>query len=404
MPHAIEQQLYVNDGPLDPAGIARLQPSDPTLPLEELRKRFNENGYLYLKGILPRTDVLKAREAYFKFLAPSGVLKDGTEPVAGIFDSAKDISRFPGIGVGRVDGDADPEKESRDFVSLALDAHGQPWYAEALCKHPVLLDFASRFTGWGPSTRLLERTLLRNNIPGAQAIGVHYDQIFLRYGEPTSITAWVPMGDIGIDGGGLIYLENGEILFLGLFILLLRRKPLPLTDKYPYTSGHHLGKEIEDQFTSKAKASGLSDEEAKSAFNKNMLESGVLTDGPAEFGRIHNRRWLVSDYEAGDVVLHTSYMVRTAHVDMDIRNHAPLWVEGLISADLLTSQSRFTHRRSTMTQTVSSGWQPICDLLTLLGRGTRCVSQPFRSKNFSLVLTRLPKQRWSHQFKVGDGL
>lgn len=38
-----------------------------------------------------------------------------------------------------------------------------------------------------------------------------------------------------------------------------------------------------------------------------MLESGVLTDGPAEFGRTHHRRWLVSDYEAGDVVLHSPY-------------------------------------------------------------------------------------------------
>jgi len=41
-----------------------------------------------------------------------------------------------------------------------------------------------------------------------------------------------------------------------------------------------------------------------------MTASGVLTDGAAEFGRIHNRRWLVSDYEAGDVVLHNPYMVK----------------------------------------------------------------------------------------------
>lgn len=73
--------------------------------------------------------------------------------------------------------------------------------------------------------------------------------------------------------------------------------------------GHILGREFEDNFTAKAKASGLSDEEAKSAFNKNMLESGVLTEGPAEFGRFHKSRWLVSDYHAGDVVLHTPYAV-----------------------------------------------------------------------------------------------
>ena len=55
----------------------------------------------------------------------------------------------------------------------------------------------------------LQRTLLRNNTPGNKAIGVHYDQIFLRHGEPTSVTAWVPIGDVGIQGGGLIYMEKG---------------------------------------------------------------------------------------------------------------------------------------------------------------------------------------------------
>jgi hypothetical protein len=54
----------------------------------------------------------------------------------------------------------------------------------------------------------------RNNIPGTKPIGVHYDQIFLRYGEPTSVTAWVPIGDVKVNGGGLIYLEDGIIIGL----------------------------------------------------------------------------------------------------------------------------------------------------------------------------------------------
>lgn len=75
-------------------------------------------------------------------------------------------------------------------------------------------------------------------------------------------------------------------------------------------SGHNLGRAFEENFTSKAEASGLTDEEAKSAFNANMLSSGVLADGPAAFGKVHGRRWLVSEYEAGDVVLHNTFMVR----------------------------------------------------------------------------------------------
>lgn len=127
-----------------------------------------------------------------------------------------------------------------------------------------------RFSGWGDNTVLLKRTLLRNNIPGTKAIGVHYDQIFLRHGEATSITAWVPIGDIKVKGGGLMYLEGS----------------------------HELGRTLEGEFERRAGEDGLSDEERKYAFNRNMMESGLLTDGAREFARAAGRRWMVGDYEA----------------------------------------------------------------------------------------------------------
>lgn len=39
------------------------------------------------------------------------------------------------------------------------------------------------------------------------------------------------------------------------------------------------------------------------------MAGGVLTQGAKEFAEEHQRRWLVSAYEAGDVVIHNSYMV-----------------------------------------------------------------------------------------------
>jgi len=54
----------------------------------------------------------------------------------------------------------------------------------------------------------------------------------------------------------------------------------------------------------------MTDKEAKNAFNQNMMTGGVLSDGPAEFARENKRRWLVTAYEAGDVVLHSCYAVR----------------------------------------------------------------------------------------------
>lgn len=168
------------------------------------------------------------------------------------------------------------------FVDLALQAHAEPWYKDEFCKHPSLHSFIAKFTGWGNNTLGLTRSLLRNNTPHNKAIGVHYDQIFLRHGDDSNMTAWVPMGDVALDGGGLIYLERG----------------------------HTLGRELEKGFFDRAEQTGLSEEEARNAFNKNMMSGGLLADGPKEFAEAHGRRWLVTSFEAGDVVLHTPYTVR----------------------------------------------------------------------------------------------
>ncbi|KAI1137659.1 hypothetical protein F5Y05DRAFT_419573 [Hypoxylon sp. FL0543] len=310
MPHATTSQpsipLYVNDGLLDPEQVGYLRPSSPSEPLDDLRQRFERDGYLFLKGLIPRHDVLKAREAYFTLLAPSGVLAPGTLAVDGIFDDRMDKLDFPGMvkiaassecadvylnrGAGSTDANGRPR--GGPFVDLALQAHAEPWYKDEFCKHPALQSFIAKYTGWGESTLGLTRSLLRNNTPHNKAIGVHYDQIFLRHGEDTSLTAWVPMGDISLDGGGLIYLENG----------------------------HTLGREIEKGFYDLAQQTGLTEEEAKDAFNKNMNGGGLLAEGPKGFGETHGRRWLVTEYEAGDVVLHTPYTIHASTINKDAKN------------------------------------------------------------------------------------
>lgn len=294
MPHASTPPpptpLYVNDGLLDPEQVGYLHASFPSEPLDDLRQRYERDGYLFVKGLIPRVDVLKAREAYFSLLAPSGVLAPGTLPVDGVFDDKKDKLDFPGIGAGSADANGRPR--GGIFVDLALQAHAEPWYKDVFCKHPALCSFIAKFTGWGDNTFGLTRSLLRNNTPHNKAIGVQYDQIFLRHGEDTSMTAWVPMGDIALDGGGLIYLEKG----------------------------HTLGQEIEKDFYDRARHTGLSEDEAKDAFNKNMMSGGLLADGPKEFGAAHGRRWLVTEYEAGDVVFHTPYTIHASTINKDPKN------------------------------------------------------------------------------------
>ncbi|KAF2121288.1 hypothetical protein BDV96DRAFT_537940 [Lophiotrema nucula] len=303
MPHALSpdpevptlhgEKLYVNDGLLRPEQVGELRQSTLDLPLGELQRRYREDGYVFIKNLLPREDVLKAREEYFGMLAPSGVLKPGTLNVEGIFNPMANKDDYPGIGAGASPGNGRPGAATAEkFVDLALEAHYAEWYRETFCKHPVLKDMVAKLSGWADNTYGVRRSLLRNNTPGNKAIGVHYDQIFLRHGEPTSVTAWVPMGDVSLTGGGLIYLEQG----------------------------HLLGQEVEADFTKKARETGLSEEETRNAFNQNMLSTGLLADGPKGYSETFGRRWLVTAYEAGDVVFHTPYTIHASTINFDPNN------------------------------------------------------------------------------------
>lgn len=282
-------ELQVNDGPLAPDQVGQLKQSHPSEPMETLRNRYDEDGYLFLKGLIPRDQVMAARSNYFQAMASTDVLEPGTKPVEGIFNKSANPSDYPNIGAGAAaNGRLGTTTKANEFEDISVKAHTDEWYigskdgsVKGFTQNEVLRDFVAKFTGWDDDILGLKRTLLRNNCPTNRAIGVHYDQIFLRYGEPTSVTAWVPLGDIGITGGGLIYLEGGE----------------------------KVGAEIESEFAAKALASGMTEEEMKFAFNKNMMSTGFLCDGPADFSRTYNRRWLVTTYEAGDVVLHKPHQV-----------------------------------------------------------------------------------------------
>jgi phytanoyl-CoA hydroxylase len=100
---------------------------------------------------------------------------------------------------------------------------------------------------------IFRRQLYRANVPNATktTTGVHYDQIFLRGGPATSLTAWLPIGDCTPVQGGLMYLEDSR----------------------------SLGEELEWEFTTKAREGGLTENETRSAFNQNV---SLHREGDAE--------------------------------------------------------------------------------------------------------------------------
>lgn len=100
---------------------------------------------------------------------------------------------------------------------------------------------------------------------------------------PIGSNSGLSSGDISINGGGLCYLANS---------VLLRRA-------------------IEEDFNTRAAT--FTQEQHISAYNFNMLGGGMSASSPQEFRSMHStlgvHKWLVTNYEAGDVVFHDPYSI-----------------------------------------------------------------------------------------------
>jgi ectoine hydroxylase-related dioxygenase (phytanoyl-CoA dioxygenase family) len=140
----------------------------------------------------------------------------------------------------------------------------------------------------GGETYLHRRKLIRHVAPGRPgATGAHYDLTYFRAGTDRILTAWIPIGDIPPELGGLVYLEGS----------------------------HRFGREKEAELA--LLNADLPAEERISAFNRNMAEGGWLTkDLPALADRL-DTRWLGAEYGAGDVVVHTAYMIHASTDNVD---------------------------------------------------------------------------------------
>src|SRR5450432_2043380 len=87
------QPLMSNGSPLatDPQRLGWLEPSDPTVSMSHLRAQYQAQGYLWLKGLLPRQEILAVRRCFFERFSDTGFLAPGSDPVEGIF-SGKPVS------------------------------------------------------------------------------------------------------------------------------------------------------------------------------------------------------------------------------------------------------------------------------------------------------------------------
>lgn len=143
---------------------------------------------------------------------------------------------------------------------------------ERLCTLPRIRDWFA----WLLEDRvhLHRRRIIRHTRPGESGIGTatqaHYDLVYLREGTDRVLSAWIPLGDCPRQRGGLTYLEGSH------------RRVLR--------------------------------EEAQGRLRRPA--ASITADLPA-LAQEHDARWLVTDYAAGDLVVHSAHIIHAALDNVD---------------------------------------------------------------------------------------
>lgn len=137
-----------------------------------LRARYAEDGYLLVRGLHDREQVLTARRQMLEQVAAAGRL----DPARPLMDA--------GIGTG--DG-------------VVGDLTVAPAFRE-LVRSPRLMRFFGDFLGGPALTYDFQWMRL---IPTGVATGAHYDIVYMGRGTDQVMTCWTPLGSVSYDQGPL---------------------------------------------------------------------------------------------------------------------------------------------------------------------------------------------------------
>ncbi len=215
------------------------------------QQRLDEHGYVLLRGLLPRERVLDVREAYLRQF-PSGLVRDG-DYRRGVY--AGQAADMPKHGVNG--------HPAHEFVR-------SPTFQD-FAETPAFRHIAESLLG-GPVERV-QRTPLRHFIKGQRvASRAHVDGSYIQGAPGDILTLWVPLGDCPVEAGGLVYLEES----------------------------HH---EVSLEAVSREKAPTDRPDDRR-----------PITHDLKWMSDVTKKRWLVADYEAGDVIAHR---VDTVHASLD---------------------------------------------------------------------------------------
>jgi hypothetical protein len=120
-----------------------------------------------------------------------------------------------------------------------------------------------------------------------QSTGVHYDKTYLRKSKGEFFNIWMPINDIPVGGGSIAYLNNSV----------------------------KIGNEIENMHIKETEL--LTNDKKFSAYSNSSKPNGWLSKNLIKTARKYNSFWLINDFESGDVVIHSPYILHSSFANYE---------------------------------------------------------------------------------------
>lgn len=225
-----------------------------SIDCELLQNRMAEDGYLFLRDYLEKYDVLSARRCVLEQLASEGQLDSSAPLMEGVPRPGVELFFQPELA----------KKNNLPLQHLLYNPQGR------------LMSFFSSFLGG--NIRHFDFTWLRCISPGLGTPS-HCDIVYMGRGTRKLYTAWVPLGDVDFQLGGLMVLEGSH-------------KNLRLQKTY--------GQRDVDSYCSNKPDLPIQTDSGR---------NGWLSEDANKVRRSLGRRWLTSEYNVGDVVIFCMDMV-----------------------------------------------------------------------------------------------
>jgi len=255
--YSFGHELEMSD---DKVGLLR-DSSDAADDVEELRRRVETDGYLYMKGCLDRDEVLAARASLTDRLADAGVLDPAYPTIDAVCKPGSGYVFKPEITNGN-------EAIQQLLYSGRIPEFYRTLYAEEI--------------------RHYDFTWLRAIGPG-KGTNPHCDLPYMGRGTHRHMTCWVPYGDISFNLGGLMILEGSH-------------KRMDLLENYIY-------RDVDAFCENKPK-------EAEAAKAGKWAFTGTLSHNPPVVRNKFGGRWLTAEFQAGDFITFGMFLV---HASLDNR-------------------------------------------------------------------------------------